>query len=1196
MERPDSRLIRVFLSSTFVDFQEERSLLVQQVFPSLRRRARSREVEIVDVDLRWGVTAEQAERGETLPLCLGEIDRCRPYFISLLGERYGWVPPPDYYKPELLERQPWLKERMGGASVTELEILHAVLRNPEMAGHAFFYLRDPAYAEAQSEAGWVAENPAERQRLEALKARIRDSGFPVAEGLPSPQAIAERIEADLWQLIESRFPEQESADALEREDRRHSDYRRARTGLYLGGEPAIEQLERWIADGEQRILITGESGAGKSALIANWLEAHQQDHPQDLVHAHHLGCTNDASAVRPLLGRLIDTASKLLLQEQQISEPIQVPQDWWELVFKVGEVFALLSPWCQRQGSRWILVLDGLDRLAEEDQQALPWIPTTIPPGIHVVASTLDCPARTILQERQYRTHEIGPLGKAEQQQLIERYLSRYTKQLESGLQQRILAHPLAGSPLFLKVLLEELRQCACFDTLAEQLEFYRAAETIDGLYARVLERLERAGHGEATRKALTALWASRAGLSEEELLAITGLAPLQWTPIDLALEQALGRNGNRLVLDHDYLRKAVENRYLQLEETKQKTHSNMADWFSRNEQPNARKAEEWPWQLKHALRKDDLRKILINPSIMLEIVAHRGSLEVIRYWGYAREPDDMQLDDILESHIGTKIAELYDDFNALINFCDLVSDLLSTAGLFRGLFSKIKQITLEVSERCLYSKVDHLSRLLLIAQAEHSQGNLDGAEGHYQQALLISEQELGTQASTTLDIHYNLGGLYLNAGNEEIALEHIYKSLNGRKYALGENHPDTLLSSYLLGLYHLNIGELTRARELLEDTLQGQTRILGRCHEDTITTISSLISIYKEASHSLASHLLEELIKSQQELTGEYHPDCAYLYRMIGDICRAVGEYSKATQYYMESLDQQTRLLGESHPESMRTRQSLDVIPRIISREAEEVITEHELSSRAEQMDKKTYYCVPSSAKNYTSVVRFLPSKHEGEEIPWVDIRYHAFRGNNGLWYVEDVHEEDQQCPVTDLNKAIRKREHRNTVEMSLGALRQQTHLFNDICMLTREDQWNLGMSESVFKQRLRIKTYANIYIINDAERRDLEGKVLLYEIPSFIQNQIMDRLMPDLSGGKEDERLNAFDLVNGADFMIKKHTLPNGRFSYEGSHFLEPTRFSPASELVESVLERTHSLSSIAKFRTYDERRRSLLAVING
>jgi len=580
MAESGGKVIRVFLSSTFVDFQEERSLLVKQVFPSLRRRARSRGVEIVDVDLRWGVTAEQTERGETLPLCLAEIDRCRPYFISLLGERYGWVPPAVYYKPELLERQPWLREQMGGASVTELEILHGVLRNPEMAGHACFYLRNPAYAQAQSEPGWVAENPLECQRLVSLKEEVRRSGFPVIEGLANPQAIAERIEADLWELIERTFPEQEPPDALEKEGRRHADYRRARTGLYLGGETAITQLEGWIAAGEQRILITGESGAGKSAMIANWLEAHQRSAPQDLVHAHHLGCTNDASAVRPLLGRLIETASQLLIQEQQISEPLKVPQDWWELVFKVGEVFALISCWIQRHGCRWILVLDGLDRLDQDDQQALPWIPTTLPPGIHIVASALDCPARSILHERAYLTLEIGPLGQGEQQQLIERYLGRYTKQLESGLQQKILAHPLAGSPLFLKVLLEELRQCAGFDTLADQLEFYLFAESIDGLYGKVLERLEHDGHGETTRQALTALWASRAGLSETELLAITGLAPVQWAPVDLALEEAFGRNGERLVFGHEFVRQAVERRYLPGRAEQQEAHGALAEWF----------------------------------------------------------------------------------------------------------------------------------------------------------------------------------------------------------------------------------------------------------------------------------------------------------------------------------------------------------------------------------------------------------------------------------------------------------------------------------------------------------------------------------------------------------------------------------------------------------------------------------------
>jgi len=140
------RTLRLFLSSTFRDFGEERDLLVKRVFPALRARLRDRFVELVDVDLGWGIAAEEAERGEVLPICLADIDRARPYFIGMLGERYGWIPPPDGYAADLLERQPWLKKHQGGTSVTELEILHGVLNNRRMQGRAFFYFRSPAYA------------------------------------------------------------------------------------------------------------------------------------------------------------------------------------------------------------------------------------------------------------------------------------------------------------------------------------------------------------------------------------------------------------------------------------------------------------------------------------------------------------------------------------------------------------------------------------------------------------------------------------------------------------------------------------------------------------------------------------------------------------------------------------------------------------------------------------------------------------------------------------------------------------------------------------------------------------------------------------------------------------------------------------------------------------------------------------------
>jgi hypothetical protein len=51
----DRREIRVFISSTFRDMQEEREELVKQVFPQLRRLCESRGVTCGEVDLRWGV-------------------------------------------------------------------------------------------------------------------------------------------------------------------------------------------------------------------------------------------------------------------------------------------------------------------------------------------------------------------------------------------------------------------------------------------------------------------------------------------------------------------------------------------------------------------------------------------------------------------------------------------------------------------------------------------------------------------------------------------------------------------------------------------------------------------------------------------------------------------------------------------------------------------------------------------------------------------------------------------------------------------------------------------------------------------------------------------------------------------------------------------------------------------------------------
>ena len=328
-------------------------MLVRKVFPGLRARLRERFVELVDVDLRWGITVEQAERGEVLPICLTEIDRARPYFVGMLGERYGWIPPRDAYAQDLLERQGWLEEHRGGKSVTELEILHGVLNDPAMAGRAFFYFRSPDYAKAKG-GDYLAASDDDAARQTELKARIRKSGFPVVEGYATPEAFAEQLQEDLWRVLDEAFPADDVPDAFEREIRKHEAYAAPRRRLYLGGDRYIATLDDFIAEGRQRILIEGQSGGGKSALLANWLEGFGKVHPGDLVHAHYTGASADAADPHALVRRLCERIKRATNSTEEI------PGDPQKLMEGLPLWLANASAYAQKESTRWVIVIDAL--------------------------------------------------------------------------------------------------------------------------------------------------------------------------------------------------------------------------------------------------------------------------------------------------------------------------------------------------------------------------------------------------------------------------------------------------------------------------------------------------------------------------------------------------------------------------------------------------------------------------------------------------------------------------------------------------------------------------------------------------------------------------------------------------------------------------------------------------------------------
>lgn len=612
-----SRLVRVFISSTFRDFIQERDELVKMVFPELRRRCKERFVELLEVDLRWGITEEQAKGGETLRICLEEIDRCRPsapvFFVGLLGERYGWIPPKEFFTKEVLEdpNLGWVKEHIEGKSVTELEILHGVLRNEAMRDKAFFYFRNDGYQErhwngiATHHAGKVppiikedftnakSDTPKiDGEKQEDLKRRIRDASLKWdPKNYETSEELATLVAADLWEAIDRTFPASSVPDALERESLEHRVFMESRTRAYVEREGLFAQLDEFSdssdevkepelrgSEGEQEEenespsppsvrVVLGESGSGKSALLAAWLKRRGDD----VVFFHFVGATPSSVSGSSLLRRLLAT----LKSKGVVPASENIPHGDEAMAALLPVLLEKLS----EQGGG-IMLLDAVNQLGSARDRELWWWPEKWPENVRVVFSALPGDSLRAMQKRGWTDGpfvlRIPSLHPQEKRTIMNLYLKLFARALEPRLQERILAAPQAANPLFLRTVLDELRLRSAHEGLEKDLEAMLQCSDPAALFVHVLKKLERdftpPEHPDLVHRALGLMGVALRGLSENELLQLLSSSPTPageplpqhyWAPLYLALEESLVSREGQLSFFHDYLRSAIWREYL---------------------------------------------------------------------------------------------------------------------------------------------------------------------------------------------------------------------------------------------------------------------------------------------------------------------------------------------------------------------------------------------------------------------------------------------------------------------------------------------------------------------------------------------------------------------------------------------------------------------------------------------------------
>ncbi len=932
--------------------QSERDVLVKRVFPALRAKFRLRGIEILEVDLRWGITREQAESGQILPICLAEIDRCRPFFIGILGERYGWRPPVEAFTPALRAAYPFLTDAVG-RSVTEIEFLHGGLAQDRDVDSALFFEREGApTGDRDDDEG--------RRLQDALKRRLRASGARLRR-YRDAETLGDDVAAELADAIERRFPSAAPLDPAAREDQRHRSFARPHLRPLFGFEAYRARLDALLEDAAATpLIVTGASGAGKTALLAHWAEALAADRPGDWLFVHFLEASPDGSSPRAILRRIWQFLDRV------DGAPTPQPGDDVDLVDLAGAFAGRLekaAAAAAKADRKIVLALDGLDRLESGDE--LHWLPISFPPRVVVVVSSSDGHwTRNSAEARGFDALEIRPLDSADRRRLADALLARWGKALSPARLDRVLAHPRAGSPLFLKVVLEELRASAIEDRLDAALDNCLAASDEAALYGRVLDRLEQDLGRETVAAPLRMVWASVKGLEEAEIVSASGVAPLDWSVLRNALGDAFFNYSGRLLIGQSFLESAIVARYAPDDATQRAAFLDLADHLEARMTPE-RQAELLTYLLVFARDFDRLERTATDLDWVVEHMAQRWplgpALKALEETG--RDAEALMLD-ALERRLSAAPDWTEREFDVART---ILANLESIGAQSDRLIAFMGRY-LEASDR---ARSDDAAESVQIREQiwrlRHARGDLEAQAALARDLVGRCERLFGPEHPRTIKARNSVGLAALDAGDYETARDAFSQVMDLSKRVMGEDHRDTIAVAGNLGVALLHLDAFEEAYDVLAPMVDIAVARFGRLSPDVIPIVNNLSEVYRRVGDiDAAKKLLGDLSRTSRETLGDHHPialtltsnyaislsmsgalddgaaaldlfrrvldgrrarhgpdhtDTALATTNLGMTLAHMGRASEAAPYLREGVEIATRALGPDHPETLRHR-----------------------------------------------------------------------------------------------------------------------------------------------------------------------------------------------------------------------------------------------------------------------------------
>lgn len=386
------RTVSVFISSTFMDMDAERDLLQNMVMKKLSDELAKYRVQVRPVDLRWGIAVDghqdsDARNAEILKVCFNEIERCRPFFVFLSGERYGWIPSDEEYLKSLSLVQRGdlngLPESADGNSITAMEVIYGALRNKEQLEKSLFFFRNADYSRIDPETRplYVEDDPVKSERVKALKLQIIEmcDKYGCSQNVHIYDAGEWNDEKKIFTglsdfgdvLYESLLDKIKSEldlsdDAADEKTWYEEEYvanrlfRDSKLRNFLCREEQINEMKTLaLSPGNGICAFQAVSGWGKSALMSKLYEELCADSCKKIVLFHSVGITERSYSVLEMLQRFTYEMSSIL--NRSYTEPVVGADSFAETIYRsysdcVDEATA--------SGYKVIVLIDDFDNLA----------------------------------------------------------------------------------------------------------------------------------------------------------------------------------------------------------------------------------------------------------------------------------------------------------------------------------------------------------------------------------------------------------------------------------------------------------------------------------------------------------------------------------------------------------------------------------------------------------------------------------------------------------------------------------------------------------------------------------------------------------------------------------------------------------------------------------------------------------------